>query len=459
MTNKSQCARHHNKHHLSHLPPGPTGMQLLSTTVPTPILPLPPAPQGLMPPPMPVPQVPMLSTVKNHHYFSHNQTGHLGPASLVSMAHFKNRHSAHTMEPQHVYNQILVAQHTSDLTKSQNKRFAHLLHNLKLTYPDAINPPDPTVPPLPLTFADIRAKFTEGPNSVWMNLPHPPIQTDVSGHCYVKISDVIEDFLAHGFLPLQPAVHHSPDWISDLAHAPQIVSGLQGAMARYGQEPFYYMAFKEWQDDYESHYARTERGSVWCKNITIIGEPGTPRHLCTYPIAFSNTDIPHHTVEKKLLEDMNRFFDNNSPNVFYSSKLGRPIRIHAALYVSLADQQERRPVTCTTGGNSNFHARFGYSINYKALLQKLPSCERCRVAIKQKLSTIYSELYITRPAEQISLPDCPDCYSWLYSLEKYPNVGSTTPTSFTQHWVIIAVPNDHVDFTYVHKVCSMSLVN
>jgi hypothetical protein len=370
MTTKTQCTRHHTRHHLSHLPPGPTGIQQPNTIIPTTIVPLPPSPQGLIQPSLPLQQVPTLSTVQNHHYFSHNQTGHLGPASLVSLAHYKNRHSAHQMGPQHVYNQILIAQHTSDLTKAQNKRFAHLLHNLQITYPDAINLPCISVPPIPVTFAEIRSKFTEGPNSVWKNLPHPPIQTDVRGHCYVKISDVIEDFLAHGFLPMQPALHQSPDWVTDLSHAPQIVSGLQGAISRHGQQPFYYVAFKEWQDDYESHYARTERGSVWCKNITVIAEQGTPRHLCTYPIAFSNTDIPHHNLEKKLREDMNRFLDNNSPNLFYSSKLGKQIRVHAAMYVSLADQQERRPVTCTTAGNSNFHARFGYSINFKALLKK-----------------------------------------------------------------------------------------
>jgi hypothetical protein len=30
-----------------------------------------------------------------------------------------------------------------------------------------------------------------------MNLPYPTIQTDVKGHCYVRILDAIEDFLAH----------------------------------------------------------------------------------------------------------------------------------------------------------------------------------------------------------------------------------------------------------------------
>jgi hypothetical protein len=430
MTTKTQCTRHHTRHHLSHLPPGPTGIQQPNTIIPTTIVPLPPSPQGLIQPSLPLQQIPTLSTVQNHHYFSHNQTGHLGPASLVSLAHYKNRHSAHQMGPQHVYNQILIAQHTSDLTKAQNKRFAHLLHNLQITYPDAINLPCISVPPIPVTFAEIRSKFTEGPNSVWKNLPHPPIQTDVRGHCYVKISDVIEDFLAHGFLPMQPALHQSPDWVTDLSHAPQIVSGLQGAISRHGQQPFYYVAFKEWQDDYESHYARTERGSVWCKNITVIAEQGTPRHLCTYPIAFSNTDIPHHNLEKKLREDMNRFLDNNSPNLFYSSKLGKQIRVHAAMYVSLADQQERRPVTCTTAGNSNFHARFGYSINFKALLKKLPSCDVCRAYIREKLSFIYSESYILLPTEKFNLPECSDCYSWLYSIDKYPNVSYPPPDNY-----------------------------
>ena len=77
-----------------------------------------------------------------------------------------------------------------------------------------------------------------------MNLPYPAIQTDVRGHCYVKISDVIEDFLAHGFLPLQPAIRQSHDWVTEISHSPQLVTSLQQAMTQHGQQPFYFVGLK-----------------------------------------------------------------------------------------------------------------------------------------------------------------------------------------------------------------------
>jgi hypothetical protein len=326
---------------------------------------------------------------------------------------------------------MLIAQHVSYLTKGQRKNFALLFKNLMKSFqPTNLGqPPSRFLPPLPIAFSDLRTKYVEGPHSILANLPYPAIQTDVPGHCYVKISDVIEDFLAHGFLPLQPSSHQATEWVTSVTQSPQLVSSLREAMGRYGQEPFLFVGFKEWQDDYESQYARTDRGSVWCKNITIIAQLGIQKHLCTYPIAFSNKHGDHATVEKELEKDMARFLSSTN-NLFYSSKLGRQIPVHACLYVSLADQLERRPVTCTTHGNHNYHARFGYSIRFKSLLSRLPSCIDCRADIKQKLDFIYTGSYISEPRATYRTPICGDCLSWLHDLEAYPDLSYSPPESF-----------------------------
>jgi hypothetical protein len=262
-----------------------------------------------------------------------------------------------------------------------------------------------------------------------MNLPYPDIQTTVPGHCHVKISHVLEDFLGHGFLPLQPSINYSEDWVTNISQSPQLVSSLQQAILKYGQEPFYFVGFKEWQDDYESQYARKDRGSVWCKNITILAEPGTPRHLCTYPIAFSSKQKEHHQVEAMIEKDMQRFV-GDGPNLFYSSKLGKQIRIHACLYISLADQLERRPTTCTTNGNHNYHARFGYSIRFKSFLNRLPSCPSCRNFITQKMDSIYDGCHISLPRENCQIPICESCLSWLHNLENYPDLSYPPPENY-----------------------------
>jgi hypothetical protein len=312
IVNRNQCNRHHAKYHLSTLTNNPI---LAPNPPPTIALPPPPTTPVSSPPPNPHQCLPTFSRIESFHYFSNNQNGHLGPASLVSLSHLRNRHCCHQISPQDVYNQILIAQHSSDLTKGQNKKFAHLLHNLISTFPISPPPPHLYSPKLPTTFAEIRQKCTEGPNSVVMNLPYPEIQTNVPGHSFVKISHVLEDFLAHGFLPMQPSIHQSEDWVTHISQSPQLVSSLQKAITKYGQEPFYFIAYKEWQDDYESQYARKDRGSVWCKNITILAEPGTPRHLCTYPIAFSGKQKEHHMVESMIKQDMQRF-KGDGPNLF-----------------------------------------------------------------------------------------------------------------------------------------------
>ena len=457
MTNKSQITRHQTRYHQSRISNGhplstipnnhPPSTSSPSTfpnhhppvthpnppPAPPPTSPiLPPLPSHVSSPPSnPPSMIPSFSRQESQHYFIYNQKGNLGPASLVSLAHFKNRHAAHQIPPQHVYNQILISQLASTLTRGQNKNFAHLLQNLLLSHNPtrSVLSTNQYTPSIPITYSDIRSKCTEGPNSVVKNLPYPAVQTDVSGHCYVKISDVLEDFLAHGFLPLQPSLRHSEQWVNKMCDSPQLVSSLQKAIAMYGQEQFYFLAFKEWQDDYESQYAKTDRCSVWCKNITILAEPGTPRHLCTYPIAFSTKQGQHHSVENKLENDMERFL-GTGPHKFYSSKLGKQIPIHACLYVSLADQPERRTVTGTTAGNHNYHTRFGYSIKIKAIFRRLPSCQSCSGWISSKMDYIYDDWNIYRPREECEPPYCPNCLSWLHNLDLHPNLSYAPPENY-----------------------------
>lgn len=259
MINKKQCNRHHSKYHSSHVvPPTAPPLQTHHNNIPLPSATTPALTAPLTAVTFPVAvqpiqitsptnvssqRVPILSREESHQYFTHNQTDHLGPASIVSLAHYKNRMSTHQIPPQEVYNHILIAQHVSFLTKGQKKNFAHLLRNLlknKQSFPSvsyAIT--KPVVPTIPTTFAQIRTIYSEGRHSILQNLPYPAIQTNVPDHCYIKISDVIEDFLAHGFLPLQPNVHLPTSWISEMAQSPQLVRSLQSAMSKYGNKPFF----------------------------------------------------------------------------------------------------------------------------------------------------------------------------------------------------------------------------
>jgi hypothetical protein len=87
-------------------------------------------------------------------------------------------------------------------------------------------------------------------------------------------------------------------------------------------------------------------------------------------------------------------------------------------------------VTCTTNGNHNYHARFGYSIRYKSLLDRLPSCPQCRVVIKAQLALAYEQYYISQPRLPHNIPVCENCLSWLYDLEKYPDITTPPPDNY-----------------------------
>lgn len=158
MTNRKQCNRHNAKYHgttgangrrdivcipaTTNSPENGNTQNLNASNQPA------PSPQGV---PVNAIRIPAFSREASQVYFVHNQTDRLGPASLISLSHFRHRHSSHQIPPQEVYNQMLIAQHASYLTKGQKKNFANLLQNLLQTCPH-VSSGSANVPRIPTSF-------------------------------------------------------------------------------------------------------------------------------------------------------------------------------------------------------------------------------------------------------------------------------------------------------------------
>ena len=66
---------------------------------------------------------------------------------------------------------------------------------------------------IPITNADIRWDLTEGTNSVYKNLPYPPVDSMGAGYAYTSLYDIIEyafldpKYLPASLLPLPTSPH------------------------------------------------------------------------------------------------------------------------------------------------------------------------------------------------------------------------------------------------------------
>lgn len=100
-----------------------------------------------------------------------------------------------------------------------------------------------------------------------------------------------------------------------------------------------------------------------------------------YPIAVGNESDDHREVQKIIWDDIKSLqrgeYDTNPLSLYDGSINGNTLFSFHMVAVT-QDQPERREYNCLMGGNSNYHARFGWSANWGDMKPgKMKSCEIC----------------------------------------------------------------------------------
>lgn len=366
----------------------------------------------------------LFSRPENCKFFEQQANGH-GIGYLVGLANFGKDNISSLLDPADIDMFLTLAHYCSTQTRPQREQLAEVLlktiqsthRHLEATSISSAatlssplkSPGKPTKLPLakqyaisiPTSMEQIRNRITEGKNSFFANLPHPPVNI-LGDYAYILPTDCIRDLFAHGQLFRGRANVFPP--IVGLADSPRATMLRNGPTYRDSViDPEYRLAVSVWSDDFEPNYSKLNRGSVWIKTIAFhLPERSYVPITNVYPIAVGPKGQNHHAIESILYQNLQSL----------SGAVGLGLRVYdghsncirtvsAELITVLQDQPERRRANRLMLGNSTYHSRFGICMDYSQVLHLMPSCSRCEYDM---ISTKSTSIWTPR--------QCDICTNW-----------------------------------------------
>jgi hypothetical protein len=176
--------------------------------------------------------------------------------------------------------------------------------------------------------------------------------------------------------------------------------------------PIVPLFFTFWSDDFDPNKSiKGNRQSVWIKTMTIFTLSGSgSKNKVTYPLSLSMKGTDHNLVEIEFCKEINQL-KNGKPTVMYSRYHHSFVYIHADVFSILNDQPERRSNLHLGNGNSTLHARFGYIMNIKQVVEAFRSCEACTESIIDECNN--NNTYTNFNYEWRS-GNCKKCTAWMF---------------------------------------------
>jgi hypothetical protein len=230
---------------------------------------------------------------------------------------------------------------------------------------------------LPININDVRNKYIEGSNAYLSNLSIPPTIT-VGKFEYCRIHHCL-NYLLQNEIPLQPIIPYSGDNITYLYQSKKAQEILKNAQNIHKGSIDIVLYIREWSDSFDPLSTKKNRGSVHLKTITFErpSDSKYPKHFYTLPVCLGYSKANRSSVEQMFLDDLNDFAKHPAPT-FYSPAVGRNVRVHLELLLSMQDQLERRGVHDLMMGNSVFLPHWSLSLKYVQVYNKIRSCSDCR---------------------------------------------------------------------------------
>ena len=134
----------------------------------------------------------------------------------------------------------------------------------------------------------------------------------------------------------------------------------------------------------------------------------------TYPISVGPKGSDHSCVEKKFHCELKELRSGSFVRM-YNGQSKSMVNVHVELFASLNDQLERRSLLCLSHGNSRFHARWGYSIDFKSVLPYIAACSDCQGSLLSDLSSSTGRA-VSSTAHTWRSGSCTKCTCWLSTI-------------------------------------------
>ena len=324
----------------------------------------------------------------------------------------------------------------NNLTKSQREQVCHLvnfycrmtarhkeedLSGQKLNY-RRIYPP--------ATAADVERRYINGNSSIRRCLPKPGVKK-LKNHAYTSIMECIQE-LFHSGTPMSLMTLNDlfepklafPGRITSItetkrARRVMMISlqrslGVQGGAvdidSKEEMEAFcvhtkralwelgiewddvrFVMGIR-WTDGITTCHVK-KNSCVWAGSLTLAPDMKSwnSRHN-TFPLVIGREkdsedktiSVDHTEVIDKINAEINEI-TSNPPTPVFSASHGALFRVVFGEYAYFGDQPERRKMTGTAAGQSNYHLRFRHRAHHKLIFDRMVPCASCFASLRNEI--------------------------------------------------------------------------
>lgn len=343
-------------------------------------------------------------------FFYHENVGGNGLAYLVCLATTNNEQLLSMMDPSDVDLVYKIANLCLNISRFDRNILCTIFGMLHKKYNRMAiqNINDGTtvtrysiatkIPTMPST---LRCQITDGKNAFLPNIPLPMFEV-VDKHVYVSIRSCLAYLMAFGIPLINLDAMNGMDApvVQQLYQSKIIKEFVTKSQNLHSSSKYDITTYAiEWSDSFDPNTStKNNRGSVYVKSITFARPPDSsfPSSCYTFPVCIGPSKASHYEVEKRLKVELESF-KTTSPLIFFDGLSKSNKSVYLDLICSLQDQPERRSSCYLLMGNAKFCPRWGVSLNYYEMHDKIRSCSIC-VENLLKGSNVMNE--------------CSKCVSW-----------------------------------------------
>jgi hypothetical protein len=204
---------------------------------------------------------------RSQRYFqAEHKERQMGLREIVAKSQFGLTSMAPALAGRDVAYASEVARFTHSLSRGQREHFAKVLQmTVEKVNADRKNNEQPDKPWkcfVPTTYLDIRRQYTGYPDSFLNLLPVPLVQPLQDSFAFIRLKEVVQNFLAHGYpLSTIPSNLESDQQVSNIVESRHCRTRLKEIEAMYPDDPVLVLWMLEWSDGYDPHgFSKSNRG-------------------------------------------------------------------------------------------------------------------------------------------------------------------------------------------------------
>ena len=327
----------------------------------------------------------------NLFYFISRSEGK-GNEYLFSSTYFPSQNAVTKVTANDSKFNILFGNFLYSLSKSMKESFANILALMEpymlpsykeLRTPYSLN--------IPFQASSLRATYSKGINSLKDNLPLPKL-TKVYGksendtHSYVSLLECLSHFMAFGNSVVELSktrLKGQHNYVSDLSESKRCIE-IENQMSdtieqNQVEEKSIVTSFTIFSDDFDPTVSlvKANRKGVWLLQVTFLRRSDSSREFeNTYVISLGSKGSDHSKVLNLVEKDI-EMLHSGKANFLYYGKVLKMVQPLLSPMLKHGDQPERRGLYGLKLGRGTNHARWRYSLDYKAVGKNLSSCEQC----------------------------------------------------------------------------------